>query len=249
MKQQRVSWLNLHLYIPQRDVRKIIYSMLNKGDRIVVQFAHSSVMSSFQSYNLNIHCAQYGYVDLIKWARSKGCTSIYNETTGRIAATYGRLEILQWITSIGELFDANSVTTHAAIGGHLHILKWLHTHKFLQDENQICYYAAKGGHLHVIEWSSEHCHMKGGVNDFETQKQAVEYGHLHILKWMHQNDILIDVFWCLYYTVRHSHYDLFMWLITTYELNLNQMILQVAVKGGNADILKALRNLGYGSQL
>ena len=40
MKGRRVSWLNLHEWIPIRDVRKLIYALLDACDRECVEAAH-----------------------------------------------------------------------------------------------------------------------------------------------------------------------------------------------------------------
>jgi hypothetical protein len=238
-----VSWLNLHLYIPQRDVRKIIYSMLNKGDRIAVQFAHTNTMTSPQSYDFANHCAKYGYIELFEWARENGCGPIYG-MTGIIAARHGRLEVLQWLTSIGKPYSDIPVTANAAENGHLHVLKWLHTQISGPYLRHICYYAAKGGHLNVIEWAVDNCLRKGGASDDETQLSAARYGHLHILKWLVQHNTVLDTHWCLYKAVRRGHYNVFMWLITSYDIVLTNYIYTAAAKGGNVDIIRTLRNHG-----
>jgi hypothetical protein len=36
-----VSWLNLHLHIPQKDIRKLIYALRSPEDREVVACAHN----------------------------------------------------------------------------------------------------------------------------------------------------------------------------------------------------------------
>ncbi len=40
----RVSWLNLHLWIPQKDVRKLIYAKLTDRDHLMVKCAHKSYL-------------------------------------------------------------------------------------------------------------------------------------------------------------------------------------------------------------
>lgn len=232
---KRVSWLNLHLHIPQKDVRKIIYAMLNNGDRIVVDCAHNGGknMSLQQTVTLSDHCAKYGYIELFEWGISKGC--YVHAHTGTIAAIHGQLEVLKWL----KCFDAIPVTANAAENGHLHILKWLHETKRLAGIG-ICSYATRNGHLDVIQWAANHCR---GVGDYDMQYVAAKYGHLHVLKWIKDHGIIINVYECLREAVRYGHYETFLWLIAMNNY-VDLQIFHSAAKGGNIDILKCLHNLG-----
>jgi len=239
---QRVSWLNLHFHIPQRDVRKLIYAMLDEGDRIAIQMAHNrnwfcpSWLDAFSR-----HCAKNGYIDLCEWAILKGY-AMYNHMDVE-AAIYGKLDILIWLESKGRSLNDIPIVANAAENGHLHVLRWMKENNYTIGSN-ICHYAAKGGHLNVIEWATEHCFDGGGIGDYQTQAAAAKYGHLHILKWIHNRAISISVYACINKTVRHGHYETFLWLVTILGVEVDILTFHKAAKGGNIKILESLYAFG-----
>ena len=89
----QVSWLNLHLFIPIKDVRKLIYSMLTEHDRLVVQEAHGIDRKNLLSETFSEYCASGGYLELLQWARKNGCP--WHEHTCSIAARSGHLDVLK----------------------------------------------------------------------------------------------------------------------------------------------------------
>lgn len=89
-----VSWLNLHLFIPIKDLRKLIYSMLNEHDMLVVQEAHGIDRKDLLSETFSEYCASGGYLELLKWARGNKCP--WDGHTCSIAARRGHLNLLRW---------------------------------------------------------------------------------------------------------------------------------------------------------
>lgn len=176
-----VSWLNLHLWIQQRDIRKIIYRKLDTFDRHMVHVAHNSNVhiDKFNSEFIN-HCAAHGYFSLFLWLRNEiGCSM--NETTCLYAAQYGSLNILEWLKGNGYLFHTN-ICAYAALGGHLEILKWLN--KFIICTPLTSMYAAISGNLEIFEW------LKMG-KQLSCKKQCLNFAKMykkqHVIDWINDN--------------------------------------------------------------
>jgi hypothetical protein len=63
------TYLNLHLWIPQKDVRKLIYKMLNSVDRAVVRVAHNSKLGEKQSFWIFLSNATMDVSRILKWGQ------------------------------------------------------------------------------------------------------------------------------------------------------------------------------------
>ena len=61
----RVSWLNLHVHIPIRDVRKLIYSLLDACDQECVEVAHG--VRKIVTLSSACTAASNGHLSLVKY--------------------------------------------------------------------------------------------------------------------------------------------------------------------------------------
>lgn len=130
---RRVSWLNLHTVIPDINVRKMIYAYLTPYDKMVVECAHNSNMRprfayfttgfGFPLQSFPEHCAQNGYLSLLKWAFVYGCR--VNSRVSFFAARGGQLEVLQWLRDIGCRVDT-SACYNAKKHNHVEVSTWLY---------------------------------------------------------------------------------------------------------------------------
>jgi len=118
---KRVSWLNLHEFIPQRDVRQLIYKKLTKHERLTVELAHGIATTKMPSIDFVRYVTLNGFIFLLQWARSQGAP--WDESTCADAARHGHLNVLQWARSEGAPWD-ESTCAEAAYSGHLHVLQW-----------------------------------------------------------------------------------------------------------------------------
>ena len=166
-----VSWLNLHIWIPQRDVRKLIYGKLSQTDREMVEYAHLGISIGPKAFKYGV---KRGYLSLLQWIyqtfgpRYDG----YDDLCG-IAAKYGHLETLQWLRTLP--FPYMSYTLDTAIrGGHLNCIQWL-IDNGCSKSNIEWSYAALYGHLHVLKWA----HSQGiSLREEECASCAAVRGHL-----------------------------------------------------------------------
>lgn len=186
----KISWLNLHKHIESKDVRKMIYGLLNKYDRFIVEKAHNTNKQMDVSIQLSFtkHCAKNGYLSLLQWCRTtreanNGSNfAPWDEMTCNSAAKNGHLEVLKWCRTTENGRDpapwSSSTCANAARNGHLEVLQWLRKNGCRWDV-WTCAEAANGGHLEVLQWAR----ASGCPWDVWTCASAAKNGHLDILKW------------------------------------------------------------------
>lgn len=148
MESKKAGVLNLHHWIPQKDIVKFILKKLDPEDWEIVWVAHNSKNKSLiPSKRAFAHrCARKGYFELLKWAIENGCP--YNYVTCAKAAGGGHLEILKWLRENGCPWTEHACTA-AAEGGHLDILKWLIENGCPWDPK---YIAMRCTHAHITNW-------------------------------------------------------------------------------------------------
>jgi len=175
----QVSWLGLHRWIPQRDVRKLIYRMCTIHERLVVEHAHG-VKHRAPRASFLYHAACHGYLDLIKWAQCAG--RMIGVDFGEQAAAHGHLHVLKHAIATRVTLKTNHFVQYAAaVGGRLHILQWLHSEK-VPLACSLGTWAAGHGHLHVLQWVVE---VVGCAISSSAIVDASRNGHRHVLEWIH----------------------------------------------------------------
>ena len=136
----------------------------------------SHYISEIDFYALADGAAEGGFLDLVKYAVSKGADNYPIIVT--FAARGGHLDIVKYAVGEGAN-DFNGIATFAALGGHLHIVKYA-VSKGANNFNEIARNAALGGHFHIVEYAVD---IKG-ANDFNgIASNAVEFGDLNIVKY------------------------------------------------------------------
>jgi hypothetical protein len=149
-----------------------------------------------------------GHLEILKWARSKGC--LWDTTTCTYAAENNHLDVLQWLRSENCPWDSGACAA-AAKHGHLTILKWLREHNCPWDW-QTCTYAALNGHLAVLQYARSSDISEARCEwDSTVCNAAAKGGHLDILKWLKSQNCP----WTnrTYRTaIEHGHSDIAEWL-------------------------------------
>jgi hypothetical protein len=181
----RVSWLNLHHWIPQRDVRKLIYKKLDFLDRFMTEWAHSGHRSLFGICFAEA-CAKRGYLQLLQWARNNKYSYYQDRNMCLYAGEHGHLHVMEWLrTPEGGNWSWDCVDwILLPRKGHLHVLKALHANGINFTTEHTCMLAAAfGGHLEVLQWlRSIGCHWNASV-----LKIAKKYKHWEVLSWATEN--------------------------------------------------------------
>jgi hypothetical protein len=210
--------LDLDRFIPQRDVRKLIWRHLTQQDRELIRCAHNPQRSPLLHLSMIDHCAEMGYLSLIPWAFSHGCG--WGTSTYRNAAKCGHVHVLEWllenhcprsgecVSEVGAFFGHSNVVQwawtnrlkwsaetcmEAAVSGHFKILEWARAHLCPWDE-RTCSEAAFGGHLEILQWARAHyCPW----DSMRTCLRAAAGGQLGVLEWALANGAVWDASICL----------------------------------------------------
>ena len=145
----RVSWLNLHRWIPQKDVRKLIYGYLTDMDRILVEFAHLSNLKILPFRRLTKHCARYGYLDLLKWTMDVEKVKHFYFSASKKAVKHNQIEIVNYMI-LNEPNLQKIMCRQCAWVGNLEMLKLIWVDG--SDTAQVAKNAAYGKQIHVLDW-------------------------------------------------------------------------------------------------
>jgi hypothetical protein len=142
--------LNLGDWIPQKDVRKLIWNKLTRLDKLMVWAAHGvNKYMQICPHIVFLDCIEFGYLDLLLWHISEEAASIL------IVRCSNHLHMIKWvIQNMPNNFDSVIVSERTADDGHLEILQYLHDNKF-EIHSDICSIAAASGHLDVLKWGYE----------------------------------------------------------------------------------------------
>ena len=119
--------------------------------------------------------AEKGNLDIIEWARSKGCP--WSSDTCGYAAKDGNLELLKWLWARRCPWSATTCF-YAAKFGHFELLKWAREHG-CELGADACAGAAENGHLAILQW----LRTEGAEWDTRTVGAAVKNRHLDVLHW------------------------------------------------------------------
>jgi hypothetical protein len=109
-----------------------------------------------------VSAADYGYLNLLRWAWPTGCPGRSFPYLCHKAAANGDLQLLQWGRTNGCLWD-KWTCRNAAAGGHLQVLQWARANGCPWDPDT-CASAAQEGHLEVLRWA----HANGSPWDENT---------------------------------------------------------------------------------
>jgi hypothetical protein len=107
----------------------------------------------FNIYGMLIICnkaAKLGYVNILKWAKERGCCHRVGVMTVDNAAKHGHINVLSWARENGYYWCAWTCAK-AAKGNQLDTLIWLRDNGCPWD-TWICNIAANKGNLEILKW-------------------------------------------------------------------------------------------------
>jgi len=176
---QRPKWggiLGLAHRIPQKDVRKLLWALLNGDDREVVRCAHNSRRAPALEAGHEERFVARGHLALLKWSFA----SFKKAPQLRLlAARHGHLDVLQWLADDDGSLLSGVVCGIAARNGHVHILKWAHACNSIPTD--IAWHAAAHGQLQVLRW----WHSVNGELTSNAFCAAARRGNMEIMEWLH----------------------------------------------------------------
>jgi hypothetical protein len=148
----KCSLLNLHLHVPWKDVRRMIYRHWSRLDVTLVWIAHGC--NSHLNYVHPLDLIKLGYLDILKWLKRKRNWVIDDKTVYCMyAAQIGQLEIIKWLRSNNCPWDKNTFIA-AVIHGHLEVVQWLLANDCPFDFG-ITFDAICSKQYHVVNWLKE----------------------------------------------------------------------------------------------
>lgn len=125
--------------------------------------------------------ASYGHINVLKWLYTIGC--IITPDSQNQAAKYGHLGIIKWMADCG-ITPVNRLMTFAAESGNLELVIWLHQNE-CKWNNKAFAKAATFGHANLIEWAVNEGYLINDVSNIE--KLAAVNGRTSVLKWIQEN--------------------------------------------------------------
>jgi len=181
--------------------------------------------------------ASYGRLDILEWAHQRGYSHAYCEDTATCAAKHGQLAALILLKDHGCPWDEYTCF-HAAKGGHLNILQWARANGCPWWDEWTSHNAAKGGHLNILQWAR----ANGCLWNENTSAFAAEYGHLNILQWLRSNGCPWDELTC-YHAAKGGHLNILQWARAN-GCPWNTWTCSYAAHGGHLNILQWARENG-----
>jgi hypothetical protein len=209
VKKPPVYLLNLGDWIPQKDVRKLIWTYLNPIDKLMVWSAHGvHTYLKHDVYWFRRQLVRYGYLELLLW-NTDGENNIVARLVYREKPKH--LHMIKWIVENDfEHFDSIFISKYAAKRGYLNILKYIHSLGAPLNKD-VHLQGTKGGHIEIVIWLKE---TEYNITDyFASLCIAVKNGHTEFLKW-YLNQIDVSGYYYLYWLAcKRNNYDVFKTLI------------------------------------
>ena len=148
--------------------------------RAYLETFKNQTWTSIENAVVSVSCAKL----CLEAERPPDCTALV-KTLFIIAASAGKLEVLEWGKKLGYKLDTvldKHTIADAALYGHLKVVKYLRKLGIPWDK-WTCTYAALNGHLELLKW----CRVNQCPWDEETCAMAAKNGHLELLKWAREN--------------------------------------------------------------
>ncbi len=215
-QKERLKYLDQYLDIPAlalfySDLDYKLLSRLISNDYVIIPvklFKSDKILGDFYKYggrtefdwmlkfglikldcNLSVYFAKNGNLELLRYAREKGCP--WNDDTTYVAAKNGWLNCLRYAHENGCPWDEH--TTYGAVrNGYSYCLRYAHENDCPWDRTTTGI-AAYLGHLNCIRYAYEH----GCPWDEFTTYGAARYGHLECLRYAYEHGCPINIEVCL----------------------------------------------------
>ena len=245
----KVTPLNLHLYIPQKDVRKLIWKQLDILDRKMCLIAMNSKHKRRKDI-FSQEAARRGYIELVEWLLKQGDT--LGEYHLELACSGGHIKMAAWLMKMECPVNGSQdddYTIAAAQGGHFEMFKWLRDLGF-EISSETLRVAARCGHLKMLKCLglspfvdySRFCDKVKAI-----ARGATEGGHLNILKWLKGlDDLDLGNLSLAILSLEKGHLEIFHFFDEMIHVTRESIYIcrELAIKG-SIEGLKIARQLGF----
>jgi hypothetical protein len=154
---KKVSWLFLHCWIPQRDLRRRFYCYyLTPLDRLMIKAAHGCYTRVLEEHLAWAIDEDHFYV--FQWLYTRRHVTKLHRWLVSFAFRRSRLDVLDDLWRNGEIATARDMcgVYFAAFNGDLQLLDWALQTKIPLDGWLISAGAVHGGKPNVLEWAALH---------------------------------------------------------------------------------------------
>lgn len=186
-----VAPLRLERWIPQRDVRRLIWRHLLLIDREMIRRAHNSThYLGYLSGTCVLELCQKGHLRLIQWLVTEGRMTWKEEYTAE-AIRYGHAKILYWHLRVDPKPHYYPIVSGIASTNRTDLMEWFAACD--RRDNRKRFFWAENGHLHMEAAASGHvCMLKWIVDNFGmtdstydwTFEEAMKCENTHIMDWL-----------------------------------------------------------------
>lgn len=242
----RPSLLNLACFIPQRDVRRLIFRRLSAVDMQLVWLAHSKAKEAkvtvteegvepLLQWDVLDYALEHNYKGLFEWAFGLGFS--LTSYTFAVAALHGRLDALKWLKERDRHGDYQMLT-YAVMGGHIETLHWVLKQARVQKISNACSIAAGCGHIEVLKV----LRANGFGWNEHTCAHAASKGQLETLKYLRAQGCNWDASTCME-AAKNDHMDVLGWAAAN-GCPMNEDVCSYAAENGNLEMLRFARSNG-----
>ncbi len=148
------SWLNLHTFLPYRDVRRLVYSYLDKYDKEVVEIAHGVRVTVTRQT-----IAQFidrGYVGLVKLLYDRYFVSYPKRSfVAKCLAESFNAELVSWFLEKAPdhmCKEGKVIIEEAVLGRHDALVKQMCLEHGLHELTDMYGFLAKTNNLSLAKW-------------------------------------------------------------------------------------------------
>lgn len=241
-----LKWAVNHLGA-QLDQRHMNCAVSN-GKIETAQWLRVAGMSSSVGANAIRSAMRARQFDTVKWALMTLVVSdvealgslrfLGNEATvNDLAASRGRMDILELLLEIGAQDFTILAMDGAASGGHLDIVMWLHEHRSEGCSTAAMDGAAGNGHLDVVRWlhqnRSEGCTVAA-------MDRAAAAGKLEVAQWLQKHRSEGCTMRAMDDAATNGHLEVVRWLHTMRAEGCSTLAMEGAAISGHLNIVKFL---------
>lgn len=190
-----------------------------------------------------VACNNIPTIEILKEREWLGATYTY-ETPLWVAARYGHLNMVQWMSHEDSSQCYIEAMKGAAVGGHLDILQWLQQRKAADSIVGAMDLAAFGGHLQVIQWMHQAHSSDGNHESFLCSSQAMDaaaaQGHLDVVQWLNENRTEGCTSAAIKDAAANGHLSIVQYLHEHFPVHFSPVVMDAVATNGHLDILKFL---------
>nr|KAJ3417843.1 hypothetical protein HK105_000724 [Polyrhizophydium stewartii] len=181
--------------------------------------------------------ATFGRLNVLKWLASRVPDDSWTTTVMDFAASNGHLDVVKWLHANRNEGCSVRAIDWAANNGHLDVVKWLHENRTEGCTSQAMDSAAEKGHLALVQFL--HSNRTEGCSK-RAMVEAASNGHLAVVKWLHNNRTEGCSARAIDWAASHGHLDCVKWLHENRTEGCSAKAMDYAALHGHLDVVEYL---------